>query len=163
MNIDTMTHAVVPRRFLFLGVDMRILLSTAESGDQFSLVEGIMPPGGDGGLHVHAFEDETMHLLEGDLAVTIGDASFELRAGETYFAPRNVPHRLRNLSNRPARGLLVTTPGGFDRFVEQAGLALADDASLPIGAPPTASGLERLIRLAKDFGITILAPPTAPT
>lgn len=162
MSIATMTHATVPRRFLFLGVEMRILLSTAESGGQFSLVEGTMPPGGDGGLHVHAFEDETMHLLEGKLAVTIGDAAFDLQAGETYFAPRNVPHRLRNLSDRPARGLLVTTPGGFDRFIEQAGIALADDACLPVGAPPTAAELERLIMLAKDFGITILAPPTAP-
>jgi len=32
-----------------------------------------MPPGGDGGLHLHANEDESMHLLEGELEVTIGD------------------------------------------------------------------------------------------
>jgi mannose-6-phosphate isomerase-like protein (cupin superfamily) len=34
-----------------------------------------------------------MHLLEGELEVTIGDKKFSLASGESYFAPRNVPHK----------------------------------------------------------------------
>jgi mannose-6-phosphate isomerase-like protein (cupin superfamily) len=37
-----------------------------------------------------------MHLLEGELGVTIGDKKFPVTSGESYFAPRNIPHRLRN-------------------------------------------------------------------
>jgi mannose-6-phosphate isomerase-like protein (cupin superfamily) len=44
------------------------------------------------GLHLHGNEDESMHLLEGELEVTIGDKKFPLSSGESYFASRNIPH-----------------------------------------------------------------------
>ena len=75
---------------MFLGVRIKVLLSSKDSGGQFSLIEGLMPPGGDGGLHLHVNEDESMHLLEGELEVTIGDKRFPLASGESYFAPRNI-------------------------------------------------------------------------
>ena len=118
-----------------------------------------MPSGGDGGLHVHRNEDETMHLLEGALEVTIGDLIFTLKAGQTYFAPRGVPQRLRNLADCPARGVLVTTPGGFDGFVAKAGIS--EVSALP-ATPPTHEDMKRLLELAAEYGIELLAPPGAP-
>jgi tetratricopeptide (TPR) repeat protein len=73
---------------------MTIHLSGAQTGREFSLIEGSMPPDGDSGLHMHTREDETFHLLEGELHVTIGEKNFVLRAKESCFAPRNIPHRL---------------------------------------------------------------------
>lgn len=122
------------------------------------MIEGIMPPGGDGGLHVHALEDESMHLLEGELEVTIGEKTFTLKPGQSYFAPREIPHRLKNLGKTPVRALLVTTPGGFDQFIAAAGLPLVDDIASP-AAPPTPEQIGQLQALATEFGITILAPP----
>lgn len=58
-------HTRFPKAYMFLGVRMKILLSSKETGGQFSLIEGVMTPGGDGGLHLHANEDESMHLLGG--------------------------------------------------------------------------------------------------
>src|SRR5271163_5331672 len=55
-----------------------------------------MPPGGDAGLHVHLREDESMHLLERQLEVAIGERTFDLKPGESYFAPRGVPQGVRN-------------------------------------------------------------------
>ena len=57
---------------------MKTLLSSEDTGGQFSLIEGLMPPGGDGGLHLHANEDESMHLLDGELEVTIGDTKVNM-------------------------------------------------------------------------------------
>jgi mannose-6-phosphate isomerase-like protein (cupin superfamily) len=151
-------HRQHPRTYLFLGVRMNILLSSEETGGQLSLIEGIMPPGGDGGLHVHANEDEAMHLLEGELEVTIGEKVFTLAAGESYFAPRTVPHQLRNLGQVPARGLVTTTPGGFDRFISRAAVPLADGAALPPPAAPTAEEICRILAIADRFGIAIIAP-----
>src|SRR6516225_4223315 len=90
-------HTRCPEEYMFLGVQMKILLSAKETGGQFSLIEGVMPPGGDGGLHLHANEDESMHLLEGELEVTIGDKKFpsyfrrKLLRSEEYPAPPPKP------------------------------------------------------------------------
>jgi len=92
-----------PSSYVFLGFTMQIHLSGVQTGDEFSLIGATMPPGGDGGLHMHTREDESVHLLEGCLDVTIGEETFTMQAGQTYFAPRNIPHRLRNIGNVPAR------------------------------------------------------------
>ena len=146
-----------PTEYLFLGVRMRILLSSKDTGGQFSLIESVMPPGGDGGLHLHANEDESMHLLEGELEVTIGDRTLSLAAGESYFAPRNVPHRIRNLNSTPARSILVTTPGGFDEFISQAGFRLTDGITPRIELPAPEQ-MAKLLKLGDKFGIKVMAP-----
>jgi mannose-6-phosphate isomerase-like protein (cupin superfamily) len=135
---------------------MRILLSSKDTGGQFSLIEGVMPPGGDGGLHLHGNEDESMHLLEGELEVTIGDRTLSLAAGESYFAPRNVPHRVRNLNNTPARSILVTTPGGFDEFISQAGFRLTEGITPRIELPAPEQ-MAKLLKLGDNFGIKVIA------
>ncbi|HTJ93263.1 MAG TPA: cupin domain-containing protein [Pararobbsia sp.] len=142
--------------YVFLGVRMRVLLTAQQTNGQFTLIEGSMPPGGDGGLHVHDREDETMTILEGELEVTIGDDVRILKAGASYFAPRGVPQRLRNRGEVPMRGVLVTTPGGFDTFVAKAGLPA--DAPMP-AMPPTQEQIAQLVRLANEHGIRILEAP----
>lgn len=148
-------HKTTPDTYLLFGVQLKILLSSRETGGQFSMVEGLMPPGADGGLHLHVQEDESMHLYEGELEVTIGDQVFTLKAGESYFAPRNVPQRLRNVGAVPARALVVGTPGGFDQFVAAAGIAIINGV-IPEVAPPTAEQMQHMMALAEQHGIRIL-------
>jgi mannose-6-phosphate isomerase-like protein (cupin superfamily) len=154
-----LVHKQNAETYIFLGVAMKILLSSADTGGRFSLIEGLMPPGGDGGLHVHANEDESMHLVEGTLNVTIGERQFTLAPGETYFAPRGVPHRLRNPGKTSARGLVVTTPGGFDAFIARAGFPLSADIPPPAASSPSPGQMEQLLALAAEFGIVIVDPP----
>jgi mannose-6-phosphate isomerase-like protein (cupin superfamily) len=159
MNASTSLHAVFETAapsYVVLGVHMRILLSAQQTGGQFTLIEGIMPPGGDGGLHVHEREDESMTILEGELEVTVGEEVRTSKAGASYFAPRGVPQRLRNRGAIPMRSLLVTTPGGFDVFVAKAGQPA--DVSTP-AAPPTPEQIVQLVRLAGEHGIRILEVP----
>lgn len=150
-------HVEAPPEYLFLGVKIKILISSDQSGGQFSMIEGIVPPMGDGGLHVHLREDESMYLLDGALEVTIGEQMFTLNSGESYFAPRGVPQRLRNLGDVPARGVLTMTPGGFDRFVVEAGLLAAAASVMP--QEPMVEQLARLMAIAEAHGIQILAAP----
>jgi mannose-6-phosphate isomerase-like protein (cupin superfamily) len=150
-----------PLSYVFLGVTMQIHLSGVQTGDEFSLIGATMPPGGDGGLHLHTREDESVHLLEGCLDVTIGEETFTMQAGQTYFAPRNIPHRLRNSGNVPARALLINTPGTFDKFVQMAGTPVGQDASASVF--PDAEQVQRLLALAEEFGVKILAPPEPST
>ncbi|MEA3096915.1 hypothetical protein, partial [Caballeronia mineralivorans] len=84
---------------------------------------------------------------------------FTLAAGESYFAPRGIPQRLRNISTAPAHSLLVSTPGGFDQFIARAGMAVSEDAPPTVAVPPTPEQIKQLVALADTFGIEIIAPP----
>jgi mannose-6-phosphate isomerase-like protein (cupin superfamily) len=150
-----------PVSYVFLGVTMQIHLSGVQTGGEFSLIGATMPPGGDGGLHLHTHEDESVHLLEGCLEVTIGEETFTMQAGQTYFAPRDIPHRLRNTGNVPARALLINTPGTFDKFVQMAGTPVGQDSYTP--GFPDPQQMQRLLALAEEFGVKILVSPELPT
>jgi quercetin dioxygenase-like cupin family protein len=80
-----------PPSYVFLGVTMRIHLSGAQTGGEFSMIGATMPPGGDGGLQVHTREDESVHLLDGCLDVTVAEETFTLQPGHTY--PPELPVR----------------------------------------------------------------------
>jgi mannose-6-phosphate isomerase-like protein (cupin superfamily) len=84
--------------------------------DVKKMIERFIPAGGENGLHVHENEDESMYLISGELEVTIGDLQFIMRSGESYFAPRNTPHALRNVGTTEARILHIDTPGRFSCF-----------------------------------------------
>jgi hypothetical protein len=62
---------------MFLGVRMKILFSAKETGGQFSLIEGVMPPGGAGGMHLHANEGESCRFISVAFSATsqLGDCS----------------------------------------------------------------------------------------
>jgi quercetin dioxygenase-like cupin family protein len=160
MTVKAATQVVNAPTYLFMGVTMTIHLSGAQTGGELSLIEGAMPPGGDGGLHIHTLEDETLHLLDGELHVTIGDRHFAMKAGDTYFAPRNVPHRLRNLGSMTSRALLINTPGTFDQFIQQAGVPF--DAGEASSGTPSPEQLQKILAMAESFGVKVLAPPGSP-
>jgi mannose-6-phosphate isomerase-like protein (cupin superfamily) len=149
-------HESHPPKYVFLGVPLTIHLSGEQTGGRFTLIEGTMPADGDGGLHVHTRDDETMYLLDGELEVMIGGQSFTLRPGESYFAPRGVPHRLRNRGRAPAHSLAIHTPAGFDSFVREAGTPLNEWIS---GIATSDEQLRHVAGLAEAFGIRLLKPP----
>jgi mannose-6-phosphate isomerase-like protein (cupin superfamily) len=146
-------------KYVFLGVQMKILMTPAQTRGQFGLIEGTMPPGGDGGLHVHHREDECMLILEGTLEVTIGHDTRTLTMGDSYFAPRAVPHRIRNPGPGSMRALMISTPGEFTSFITEVGVELRDGVEPEPAAPPTANEMRRIGELSKNYGIEMISPP----
>jgi uncharacterized cupin superfamily protein len=69
-------------------------------------------------LHVHADEDDSFYVLEGEVTF-IGEGD-ELVAGPGTFvlAPPGVPHTFANRSDGVARMLNVHAPAGFDVRLE---------------------------------------------
>jgi mannose-6-phosphate isomerase-like protein (cupin superfamily) len=129
MPAKVVTPVINAPTFEFLKVQMTIHLSRSQTDGDFALIEAMMPPDEDGGLHMQTREDELIHLLEGELHVTTGQESLVLKAGQYYFAPRNISHYLRNRGSRVARALLINAPGTFDEFIQQAGVTSADAAA----------------------------------
>jgi quercetin dioxygenase-like cupin family protein len=133
-----------------------IHVSGGETGGAYSLSElcgpvGSMPP-----LHVHHRDDETFHVLQGELRLFVGDRELVLSAGRAAaVAPRGTPHTYR-VQTSGTRFLVVNSPAGFDQFLQ----AVADPASrheLPPADRPTDPAA--LAEAAAEYGIEILGPP----
>ncbi len=145
--------------YVFQGFGLRILMSSKQTAGLFSMIEGIIPPGGDSGLHVQHHEDERLVVVAGFLEVTLGATTHALQAGESYVVPRGAPHRVRNTGQSSAKAVVVTTPGGFDEFVRLVGTPV-EDGSTSTGLPNTPADPARLLELARRFGIEMLPHPS---
>ena len=126
-------------------------------GDRATVVErvatsaGVMPP-----LHARD-EDESYHILEGELTFFVGDAVFAAAHGDVVALPAGVARTYRVESSR-ARWLVVTrvaSPNRYDDF----GRALARPASGADARWPSAEEAASVRALAAVNGIVILGPP----
>jgi quercetin dioxygenase-like cupin family protein len=57
--------------------------------------------------HIHPNCEEVVYVLDGEVRHTLGGQETVLRAGDLIVVPRNVPHRLINDSDAPARTYIV--------------------------------------------------------
>jgi quercetin dioxygenase-like cupin family protein len=138
--------------FWFLNGLSFIRVSSEESGGVLALIEDVLPAGRDTPYHVHEREDETFYMLEGEATFLTEGQTIKATAGATIFLPRGIPHGFR--ADTPSRMLILTTPGGFDRFVREAGEP-AQSLTIP---PPTQPDFARLTTIAAKYGIGILGP-----
>ena len=110
-------------------------------------------------LHVHQTEDETFHVLEGELRMRAGDAEVTIAAGETLLVPKGVAHTYRVESPAGARWLVITTRGDFERFVRALSRP-AERSELPADqGPPTPEQADALAAAAREHGIELMGPP----
>jgi quercetin dioxygenase-like cupin family protein len=145
MTTSTDLHAAAAE-LDFLGARCRILADGEATGGRYGLVDMIeMPPRDMPPLHVHHTEDEGFLVLDGELTLFLPGREQTVRAGEFVLAPRGVPHAYR-IGDAPARVLVLSRPGGFERFVAE--VAALDDLS-----PAT------LGATAARHDIEILGPP----
>jgi quercetin dioxygenase-like cupin family protein len=97
----------------------KVLLRSEESAGAVGVVESHVPPGWEGPpLHHHPF-DEGFYVLEGELTFQLGEELRSATPGDFVFAPADAVHTFANLSDAPARYLIVVTPGGFERYFER--------------------------------------------
>jgi mannose-6-phosphate isomerase-like protein (cupin superfamily) len=150
VHADRPTYWVVGDRYIFL-------LTSKETGGQFSLFDFTVPPGRGSPPHIHRNEDETFVVLEGEAEFTVAGQPHRVGKGQTVFGPRGVPHNFRNVGETPLRMLVMTTPGGLDEFFAAAGQPAPDQTTLP--PPPNDADKARMLDVAGRYGIELIAPP----
>ena len=101
----------------FLDTLHTVRVRHGDGEDGISVMESLAPHGDSPPLHVHQTEDETFHVLEGELRLRAGDAEVRIGVGETLLAPKGVPHTYRVESREGARWLVITRHGDFEGFV----------------------------------------------
>lgn len=132
-----------------LGIPMVIRIRGRDTGGVVSVVESHDVPGGGPPPHIHHREDETFQVLEGEYAFSVGGKTHVVKAGDTLFAPRGVPHGYRYAGKTPGRLMCVITPSGFEGFFEDVGAL----------TPQQQQDVPRVIAIAKKYGMEILPPP----
>lgn len=122
----------------FMGMDLVWKLTNKLSSSLMTFVQ-IAPPASAVPMHIHHNEDESIYLLEGELAFQVGEDKFEVKKGGTVYMPKGVAHGFRITGNTDAHilftlsispesryeemfeGLVGLSPENFDQIVEVCG------------------------------------------
>ncbi len=109
------------------GVRTEIHLTAADTGGAFCLLVDHPPPGWSLPPHLHEDAAETIHVIEGELEMTVGGASERLGPGQTVHVPAGVVHSGANVGAAPGRRLLTFAPAGMEEFFREVGRPSPED------------------------------------
>jgi mannose-6-phosphate isomerase-like protein (cupin superfamily) len=129
-----------------VGERIALRVSSLDTNGAYAVVESVAAPGCSPPLHVHRHEDEHFVVLAGHYRFVCEDRSLDAAAGSSFTVPRGARHSWRNLSDTPGRLLVVLTPGGFERCIQEV-----------VGRPK-----EQILEIAARYGCTIVGPPIEP-
>jgi quercetin dioxygenase-like cupin family protein len=93
--------------------------------------------------HTHQVADECLYVLDGELGVDFDDRTFIATKGMSVLLPHGVPHALLCASDPPPRVVQISSPGGWECYVEdlfEAGQSVLTDGRLdPVKINPIAA------------------------
>lgn len=93
------------------GSEIRELMHPAAHGNRAqSLAEATVLPGQKTALHRHRVTEELYHVTRGSGVMTLGDARFEVRAGDTVCIAPGTAHCIENTGAVPLLILCACTP-----------------------------------------------------
>lgn len=107
---------------------------------------GLTPDGGPP-LHIHPLQDEWFYVIEGEYLFQVGGDRFEMKAGDTIFLPRNVPHAFIQRSEKGKMIVSYLPAGKMEAF-----FAVTDKWS----SPPEK---KEITKVFADHGMQVVGPP----
>jgi len=127
-------------------VDTKI--SGSDTGGSFVVFEqiGESPKGGPP-MHVHPSQDEWFYVLEGEYLFQVDDVRHQMKAGDTIFLPREVPHAFVQLSDKGKMLYSFSPAGKMESFFK---------ATAAWTTPPTA---EEVANLFLEHDMKVVGPP----
>jgi quercetin dioxygenase-like cupin family protein len=118
------------------------LVTGEDSGDSYFTVLANVQPAAGPPPHVHHLEEEQFYVLEGELAFSVGDRTFQVGAGEFLHIPRGTIHSFKN-GPAPSRLLITFSPAGIEGFFREVGKPVNDRFASP--PPVTEETIARLL------------------
>lgn len=129
-----------------------------EPDSAYALAEWAAEPGAPGSsVHIHRMTDETFYVLEGTFGFQLGEETVVASAGAFVFVPKGIVHAFWNQGPSLARMLVLMSPPGFVRYLEELAeglVAAGDDAE-------TAMSLRK--ELSEKYDIEVVGPPRQAT
>ena len=97
--------------------------------------------------HLHFEQDEWFYPIAGEFLFEVGDETFRLRAGDSLFAPRRVPHRWACVGEPGTMVIALQPAGTIEQFFKT------------IGAMPSRPAPDRLAKIFAAHGMQVVGPP----
>jgi quercetin dioxygenase-like cupin family protein len=107
---------------------------------------GLTPKGGPP-LHIHPHQDEWFYVIEGDYIFQVGEEKYQMKAGDTIFLPRNVPHAFVQLTEKGRMIVSYLPAGKMEEF-----FAVTDRWT----SPPTK---DEMLKVFADHDMQVVGPP----
>ncbi len=127
------------------------LVTGAQSGGSYFILEAFVPPGGGPPPHYHEREEECFYLLEGSVTLTIGGQAVQADPGDFVHIPRRTVHSFCNNGATVARMLAIFSPAGMEGWFLAAYEPAPDRTTPP--PPPSPAMLARMIAAAAEHGV----------
>jgi len=156
MAMPTVKKPGEGRTVAVVGDVYRFLATGEDTNGKYAMWEALVPPGGGPPPHVHSREEESFYILEGEITFTIDGKPLVATAGMFANMPVGTPHSFKNESVKPARMLISVAPAGLEKMFFEVGVTLAEGATTAL--PPTKEEIEKLLKLAPNYGVQILLP-----
>lgn len=134
----------------------KTLLSPEQSGGKMAILDMVLPKGAEPPPHTHDKEDETFYVLEGSLQFVINGTAHTLAPGAALFAPRQLPHYFRILTDT-VRILTIITPGDLWNYFVEFSQPCNDTPRITLPEHPTSEQIRHMNeRLAGRYHLNLL-------
>ena len=90
-----------------------IVVGKESTASEYVISNGVIAPGAFIPDHYHKWEDQTFHIIEGQLEAKIGDTVHLLGPCNTAQCPRGVSHFMKNVGQTPAKLISYIFPGDW--------------------------------------------------
>lgn len=91
-------------------------LTAEETAGALGMWESHPAPGSGPEWHMHTRETETFIIQDGTFRYWLGDDTYDTVPGSVIALPPNIPHKWKNVGDRPGHIFGIATPGGFEGF-----------------------------------------------
>ena len=146
----------------WFGVDLYTFKAMGKNtGETYALFETLIQPQSGAPPHIHNREDESFYVQEGEFEFQLDGDITTATAGTFLYSPKGQLHSFTNIGSTPGKLLIWVTPAGFEKFMAEVGVAAASQVA---PAPPlNPEDLERVVTVARKYGIEILPPQSEPS
>jgi quercetin dioxygenase-like cupin family protein len=134
-----------------MGGKFNCMISSDDTNGELLAYNTVRSERGGPAFHFHHSQDEWFYVISGEFIAQVGEDKFSLKAGDSVFAPRKIPHAFAKVSEEEAQMLVLFQPAGSmeDFFKQMSKMG----TSIPKDQETT------LKELWRTHGMEIVGPP----
>jgi len=134
----------------------KTLISPEQTDGRLAMLDMVLPKGAEPPPHIHEKEDETFYIVEGIVEFVINGTTHTLLPGSALFAPRQIPHYFKIMTDT-AQIITIMTPGDLWNYFVEFSKPCAAVPEITSPEPPTAEQIRYMVeRLSSRYHLNLL-------